>query len=258
MRKLTYTSLVFICAGSINMRANEFRYFDAGIDYWGEHKHTAESAPETEDQPDENADKSSFNWKPYMDPQTNEFFKEGEYTPPEPFMELVRNPTDESIQNWFKLIELKNKLSQRMRDRIDEYQIKHGQKLPDESKESLTQTKNSLPIAQADTKRYRFRMYFDSKCPHCRNMFNTIQDLQSRGFYVEARQVDNDLRAVEHLPLPIQKASRQELAEKDIKSVPVLLIGDMKNNSVYRLNGYQTSESIFQSIQQQETSKKGL
>ena len=37
-----------------------------------------------------------------------EFFKEGDYSPPEPFMELARNPTDENIRMWFQYLDKKN------------------------------------------------------------------------------------------------------------------------------------------------------
>ncbi len=79
-----------------------------------------------------------------------------------------------------------------------------------------------------DPSRFRVRMYFDSKCLHCKRMFNTLLELQSRGVYVEALQIDNAVFKKSQFPIPIQKASKSEIKKHNIKTVPFTLIADLK------------------------------
>ena len=62
--------------------------------------------------------KKSFKWSNYLDPKNDEFFKEGSYTPPKPFMELARNPSDKNIGNWIAYNKKKNALNQRLQLRM--------------------------------------------------------------------------------------------------------------------------------------------
>ena len=180
-------------------KANDFSFFDSNIDYWHDQKKEDKgTGPNTREQKavPPTAD-TKFDWKKHLDPNNKDFFREGDYTPPEPFMELVRNPTDENIKNWFAMIQKKNELSDRMSQRIQEYLAKNGGMEP-QSKAILMDAKASLQKAPPEASRYRFRFYFDSQCPHCRRMFETISDLQARGYYVvavaKARFIDGKLR----------------------------------------------------------------
>ena len=106
-----------------------FKYFDKSIDYWNIKK------SETDNKEDKSSptkrrgtsrshskdrskrsiredQKEKFDWEPYLNPQSpkdlEELFREGDYTPPKPLLELANNPTDENIKNWFRLIEKRN------------------------------------------------------------------------------------------------------------------------------------------------------
>lgn len=202
-------------------RAELFQYFDQTIDYWKEGK----SSPPTSS--------STFNWKLYMDPGSVEFFKEGEHVPPEPFMELVRNPSDENLKNWFAYIEKKNELATRLATRMKEFSSKN----PNVSVASLPQT-------HPEAKRFRFRMYSRSTCPYCQQMKDTLLELQSLGFEVEVRSLDSVEKAS---PFPTVMATSSEI--KSIETVPLLIVGDLKNQKVYRLKGYQSSQDILSFLQ---------
>ena len=96
-----------------------------------------------------------------------------------------------------------------------------------------------------DPSRYRIRMYFDSKCLHCKRMFNTLLELQSRGIYVEALQIDNTTFKKSQFPLPIQKATKSEVKKHNIKSVPFTLIADLKRKVLYPpVRGFQSVSQI--------------
>lgn len=237
--------------------ANDFQYFDREIDYWNQKKEVpASKEPKTALQ--ENKSSTSFDWKKHLDPKNPEFFKEGDYTPPETFMEVARNPSDENLKKWFQYIDRKNEIASRLQVRMGEYLAKEGKNLEPSVKDSLQAQVASIHKIPLDAKRYRFRLYFDSTCPHCRQMFETLKTLQEKGFYVEARQIDARSEGLENLPLPTVRASKEEIEKYQIQSVPFLLIGDLKNQVVYQITGFQTPESLFEYLHQQPTvSPKG-
>jgi thiol-disulfide isomerase/thioredoxin len=252
MKKYFITSLLILSSQPLFA----FDYFKSEIEYWKPATISENKEPVAANVPREEQKKegSNFDWKKYMDPKNDTFFQEGDYKPPAPFMELVRNPTDANIKNWFTLIELKNKLSSNLQQRVSEYVEKSQPKLSTESRDSLRQKAASVQIDPDTYKQFRFRMYFDSKCPHCKRMMATLSELQSRGFYVELRQIDSDTSEAKDLPFPVEKASPSELKEKDIQSVPVTFVGDLKKKVVYRLTGFQTVQDIFEGIK----NKKGF
>lgn len=241
--------------------ASEFQYFGKEIDYWNNAPAKQSQTPSVTPQAtlekkaegeSDGAPQDKFSWSKFLDPKNKDFFKEGEYTPPEPFMEIVRNPTDANLKMWFAYIEKKNQLSERLQARMREYVEKNSVKLGDGGRAYAQAKTEALTRVPDEAKRFRFRMYFDSHCPHCKRMFGTLAELQSKGFYVEAVQVDSDPKGLEGLPVPATRAVPKEINEKDIKSVPLLLIGDLKNKVVFRLTGFQSVSSIFQSISEQE------
>jgi thiol-disulfide isomerase/thioredoxin len=240
---------------------NDFQYFSKSIDFWGEKAEpppiekataTTETKPEKPLAPKiEEAKKESFEWGTYMDPKNKEFFKEGDYTPPEPFMELVRNPTDENMKMWFAYMDKKNELQTRLQQKMAEYMAKNGQSVP-QPDEARVAALAPAKLKNVDPQRYRLRMYFNSTCPHCQRMFGTLSELQAKGFFVEARQLDRDHGAVRALPFPAEFASPDEVKQKNIQSVPLLLIGDLKKKVVYRLNGFQPTTEVLKAIQGQD------
>jgi len=238
-------------------RANEFQYFDQAIDYWNAKKEMP-TKKESVALPklDSSVKPDSFDWKKHLDPKHPEFFKEGDYTPPEAFMEIVRNPSDENLKMWFQYIDKKNELAARLQTRMNEYMEKDGAHLEPVAQESLRAAAKSLSRVPEDNKRFRFRLYFDSTCPHCRHMFDTLKTLQDRGFYVEARQIDSRTENLENLPLPSTHATPEEVQKHQIQSVPFLLIGDLKTQAVYQMSGFQTPESIFELLQSKAQKSK--
>jgi len=234
---------------SLTAWAGDFQYFEGGIDYWNDASKRVEEikkpiVPMTKSNA-EITDGSKFVWSKYLDPKNKEFFKEGEYAPPEPFMEIVRNPTDENLKMWFAYIDKKNELASRLDTRMKEFVGSHGL-IPTEEKNILLARGSALPKMSEATKRFRFRMYFDSKCPHCKKMMGTLEDLQNRGFLVEARQVDGGEAPA--VLFPIVRANSKEMAEKEVQNVPLLLIGDLQKKVVYRLPGYQSTEAVINAL----------
>ncbi len=238
---------------------SEFNYFSDSIDFWGtnekaERKVDAAKKPEitkaSETKPDETQPSgTSFPWAKYLDPNHKEFFKEGDYTPPEPFMEIVRNPTDENLKQWFAYIKKKNELSTQLHERMQDYLAKSsGNAVEPEHKTKLLAATASLPKVAPDSTRYRFRLYFDSKCPHCKRMMGTLSQLQAQGYFVEARQIDDDPAGLQGLPIPAERAAAGEIQSKSIQSVPLLLVGDLKTKTVYRITGFQSAPDVLKSL----------
>lgn len=256
--------VVTVVVISLSLRSShgsEFQYFGTTIDYWNANSprpKSVQSLPIVEKSPKENSSavpitekESRFPWNTYLDPKNKEFFKEGEYTPPEPFMEIVRNPSDTNLKMWFAYIDKKNSLSDRLQTRMREYMEKNAFGISNDGKERWLEKTKTLTRTEPNVKRYRFRMYYDSHCPHCKKMFGTLKALQGKGFFVEARQIDNDPLGLQDIPVPTEHAMAHELKEKDIKSVPLLLVGDLEKKVIYRITGYQSVQNIFQTLEQE-------
>jgi thiol-disulfide isomerase/thioredoxin len=249
--------LTLLQAGERSL-ADDFQYFNKGVDYWNELKSDKaaplkggdekklHTPPSADIQNQATSANEKFPWEQYLDPKNKEFFKEGDYTPPEPFMELVRNPNDENMKMWFTYIGKKNELSARLQERMADYVAKNGLTTPDDKKALIA--KMAVPDSQTlDITRYRFRMYFSSTCPHCQKMMGTLSELQAKGFFVEARQTDSNGKSL-RLPFPSEMATPSELKSKEIQSVPLLLVGDLKKKVVYRLTGYQTTADVLNAL----------
>ncbi len=219
---------------------------------------------------------SEFPWAKYLDPKNEEFFREGDYLPPAPFMEIARNPNDDNIALWFQYVDEKNKLLRRLQNKLTDYAKQHQEnpnalarlkeqlKLPPELARQVqlndAEVSQDLQNAAAkidtgvhlsqDAKRFRLRLYFDSKCPHCIHMMDTVKALMNRGFFVELRQIDSDVKARKAIPFPVVSATPAELKQYKIQSVPVLLVGDLKAKTFFKVEGYQSEQAIFTALSQ--------
>jgi hypothetical protein len=227
--------------------AQAFSYFDNLIDYWNREETKTPAQPAASKPEELSPEKPAFDWRKYQNPQNKEFFKEGDYTPPEAFMELAREPTDENIKNWFATVEAKNRIITTLHDRIATYVKKNGQKLQPEAREALSRQVKRFEVPKTDIKRFRFRLYFESSCPHCQKMIATMSDLQNQGYYVEVHQIDKK-RPRYPVPFALIPASPAELKEKKIDSWPVLFVADTDKKLIYRINGYLSFEDVLKSL----------
>lgn len=239
-------SLILVMAlSSAAFAAEKLQYFESKINFWDDKKTDSPSAV-TAEKPKEKDD-GKFPWKTYLDPKNKEFFKEGDYTPPEPFMEVARNPTDENIKQWFELMQKKNELQTKLQARMQEYMAKNNSmKLP---LENFTE-KPLVPEKKAhesvlEPSRFKVRMYFESTCPHCRRMFGVLKSLQEEGFQVEALQIDSGPVPVEERIVPIGKAEASEIKKHGINGVPFLLIADKKRKALLpAIQGYHDLQDV--------------
>jgi hypothetical protein len=236
-----------------------FQYFDhQELDFWGEKKESPPVFPvkqETGHAPLPKETLSSFPWKKYTDPKNDEFFKEGDYTPPAPFMEIARNPTDENIENWFRYLDMKNQLTHRLQEKLESYASAHGMAVASEESSVPPASVQTTGVTDLDPKRFRLRLYFDSKCPHCEHMMGTLAELSALGFFVELKQVDQDVSVRARIPFPVKSAMPPELRQYGIQSVPLLLVGDLKRHSFFKIEGYQPTNAVLQTIRGQTTQK---
>ncbi len=241
--------IIFVLFSSSFSQAGTIQYFDSKIDFWNEKP----SSKETSATPSNVTEKSDgkFPWKTYQDPKNKEFFKEGDYTPPEPFMEIARNPTDDNIKQWFELMKTKNELQANLQLRMQEYMAKNGEmnsipvKEPQPRVPLPQKTKSST--APLDTTRFRVRMYFESTCPHCKRMFGVLKRLQDNGYEVEALQVDGGPVPSSEKIVPIGKAEPDDLKKHGIKGVPYLLIADTKRKALLpAIEGYHDFGEVMQ------------
>lgn len=204
----------------------------------------------------------AFQWNKYLSPSNDEFFKEGDYTPPAPFMEIARNPSDENIANWFRYLETKNELLRNLQQRLGEYSTKHTQpglaayapsvpKIVDDEVVAKTQLRMEAPSPiTVDSKNFRMRLYFDSHCPHCMKMLGTVAELMRMGYWVELKQIDKDTSIRAKIPFAVSDAAPDELKRYQIDSVPVLLIGDLKKSTFSKVQGYHPTSDVINALKQ--------
>lgn len=219
----------------------QIHFFEGEINYWDNRKRSTEKSVKPEKDP------KKFDWKPYHDPSYDTFFREGNHLPPKPFIELVRNPSDENIRNWFRYIEMKNHLSDRLSRRLAEFA---GFQSPNVAKALKTAAQDSNAESRnPDYKRFRIRYYFDPECPHCKKMFKTMETMQKMGFYIEARQVTAGYSKPQ-TSLVINMASKDELEQHQISAVPFLLIGDLQTKRVFRLAGFRDVSAVLRALEE--------
>jgi hypothetical protein len=232
-----------------------FQYFDhQEIDYWNKGQPTEPLVVRITSNPISRLPEKlsgQFPWQKYLNPKNDEFFREGDYTPPAPFMEIARNPSDENIANWFRYLQTKNEITRRLQEKLQAYAGMNGQQLA--SAEPVRPLSNS--ILAPDAKRFRLRLYFDSKCPHCQHMLDTVKELSQMGFLVELRQIDQDLSIRARIPFPVTNASPEELKQYQIDGVPLLLVGDLSQGTFFKIQGYQSTHSVLQALQGAPKSK---
>lgn len=250
MKLIMMTNFVVVIAASIGLevaQAKELQYFNDKIDFWNEGakvKPTLETAA-----PKKSEEKSDFAWKTYLDPKNKEFFKEGDYTPPEPFMEVARNPTDENIKNWFDLMAKKNELAARLESRMREYMTKSDASGSQIQNAEVTAPRR-LPAkkqVQVDSSRFHVRMYFESTCPHCRRMFTVLKRLRSEQFQVEVVQIDSGPLPDDEKDLPRGHFDRADLKKHNISGVPFLLIADVKRKALLPpVQGYHDFDEVME------------
>ncbi len=167
-------------------------------------------------------------------------------------MELARNPSDINITNWISYNNKKNLLNERLQKRMREYLSKRSKLTP---KVERIIRKNSIQTKTTfDPSRYRVRMYFSSTCPHCKRMFDTLLALQNRGIFVEAMQIDSGTFKKAKFPIPVSKASKEEIKSHGVKSVPFTLIADLKRKVLFPpIQGFQSEHSLIDLIKKGET-----
>ncbi len=241
MRTISICFLLYISASAW---ADKLEYFESKIDFWGD-KPKSNTAPLVESEKSSN---EKFPWKTFLDPKNKEFFKEGDYTPPEPFMEVARNPTDENIEQWFELMQKKNDLQTKLQVRMQEYMVKNGSAHAPETVMSQKQSlpNNSLQATTLDPKRFKIRMYFESTCPHCRRMFGVLKRLQDSGIEIEALQIDSGPVPSDEKVVPIARADPNDLKKHGISGVPFVLVADKKRQALLpKIEGYHDFDEII-------------
>jgi len=246
--------ILFLAA--VSSSAFGFEYFRSDIDYWHQKERGLEARQGNIEKQDKKL-KPKFDWQKQLDPQNEEFFREGDYLPPKPFMEVARDPSDRNIKNWLVLMEKKNNLRMNLQEKMQSYIRRNSSKMGEKSIEIVRSTSPRLEKIDPNYKRFRFRLYFHSQCPHCLKMMETMKQLSQKGFYVEIRQIDTDRKAIGNLSNPVIQATEQELKERKITSWPVLFAADVDVEKVYRLAGYRSLNEVFDALRGLDENRRG-
>ncbi len=155
-------------------------------------------------------------------------------------MEVARNPSDSNIKLWIAYLDKKNRLAERLKSRIAEFST--SAKAPEQNRLAQDRVREiERSQSSFDPARFRVRMYFDSKCPHCMRMLVTLKELQEMGVLVEALQIDRDRSEQARFPLATAFADPADVKKQGIQSVPFTLVADLKNKTVLTpISGFKT------------------
>ena len=220
------------------------QFFDRPIDYFEEVDVQNKEAEQAVKELPKTAEPKSFEWNNYLDENKDEFFREGDYIPPAPFLEVVRRPTAKNILLFEKWKEKKNQLLKRYNaKRLAVLGLK-GATVP--SLEPMIEPSEGV---YEKLKEYRMVFYFDSKCPSCKGMYQVVNRLADNGVYVEAVRLDTGENSIEGLNIPWSVASTKEMSVLKISAVPMLMIFEDKTKQAFRVVGKKSAEEILSIIQ---------
>ena len=225
---------------SFQGKANEIHFFEDKINYWNQNKNKKPSQ-----KPQVKKESQNFNWDKHLNPENDEFFKEGNHIPPAPFMEVARRPTKENIDNYFAYIKKKNDIMNRLRLKIADYQKKKG--VNSESKAYLSEKSNEVrPNIDLSHKKISITTFFLTTCSACHRMFKTLEALQNMGVYVEGVQIDIDSVRKTSVLFPVRMATEKEIAtlKAAVHAVPFSIV--RKEETTKSIEGFRTINQILQ------------
>ncbi len=239
---------LFFVLFSNNSYADELKYFDDGVSFWG--KEEKKTLVETKEVTTEKKEGDKFNWNKYLDIKNDEFFKEGNHLPPAPLMEATRNPTEKNIENFEKWVQLRNEARQRFIKAFADYK-KKNLNVSDEQIAFVNNRLEQVPELNVDNAKYAFTMYYDSNCPHCKRMVHTFKELNARGFFTIVKQVDNGRIKDDLSPLVIVQASKSEVQSliKKGKGTPTTVVST-KDGKTYSISGYHPTNQLLTILNQ--------
>lgn len=209
-------------------------YFDGKIEYFSENQQAKLSKPKSS----QGEKQKKFEWKTYLDEKNDEFFKEGDYIPPAPFLEAMRNPSRQNILLFEKWNEKKNFLLNRFNQKRAEVLGKNP---------LLTEEVKNQDLSLI--KEFNFVFYFDSMCSSCKGMFEVINNLVASDVFIEAVRLDESENQVLGLSIPWSKATRNELKHLNITAVPMLMAYKKGSNDAYKIVGKKSVLEITEILQ---------
>jgi len=221
------------------------QFFDSPIEYFDEENVEKKESQPIAKESSEPAETQSFKWDNYLDENKDEFFREGDYIPPAPFLEVVRRPTAKNILLFEKWKEKKNQLLKRYNERrIAVLGLKGLSASP-----IIEQKTGPSKGVYEQLKEYRMVFYFDSKCPSCKGMYQVVNQLSDNGVYVEAVRLDAGENLIERLRVPWSVATAKEMSVLKISAVPMLIIFEERTKQAFKVVGKKSAEEILSIIQ---------
>ena len=234
--------LIFMTPLLLLCRTSDAIVFDSGISYFSSSDKSQESKSPVPEEKKPSNDSKKFDWNKYLDTEKDEFFKEGDYIPPAPFMEALRRPTKENILLFEKWKQTKNLLLQR-------YEKARSQWV-DGSVRSIPSNVKAVETSETEVlSKFKFSFYFDAKCPSCHAMFSTINQMAEKGVYVEAVRVDAGSEPVRGLLLPWSRMTPEESKKVKLKAVPFLMAFDDGTKRVYQITGHKTITQLASTLE---------
>ncbi len=213
---------------SITIQTHSKPYFDSKISYFDEVK---KEIPKKK--ANKQTKKDGFSWAEQMDPNNDEFFKEGNYMPPKAYIEAIRNPSDENVKNYLSYMGKKQKLLEAFKNKVANLS---------QTKKVNVHLQDQPQISNFDQK---VLFFHDIDCPFCKKMYPEINQALNSGVFVEAIRVDKKREQTKGLIIPSRRITKKERAKYKIEAVPALLVVNKKNKKILKYSGYKNFKEII-------------
>lgn len=235
--------ILFLAVLWVNSSYGQF--FDNRIKYFEEEKAEPKESQSVAQEAPKAVEPQGFKWDNYLDESKDDFFREGDYIPPAPFLEVMRRPTAKNILLFEKWKEKKNHLLKRYNEkRMAVLGTKGLSASP-----IVEQVTGATKGVYEQLKEYRMVFYFDSKCPSCKGMYQVVNQLSDNGVYVEAVRLDAGENLIEGLRVPWSLASAKEMSVLKISAVPMLMIFEDRTKQAFKVVGKKSADEILSIIQ---------
>lgn len=113
-------------------------------------------------------------WKPYLNPKTREFWKEGNHTPDQGFLLFAKNPNSiKHAKLWLLRMETKAKILGLMQKTVEKAQAQMFRDGLLEDRYFEFQAKSKRKLVSKNFKKFKdleFYFIFSPTCPHCKDL----------------------------------------------------------------------------------------
>jgi len=222
-------------------------HFGSPIDYWGVEspaQQTSAESTKSTNHPNKNLSKTHDDqWKEILDPNNDEFYREGNHIPPKAMLEAVKKPTTENIKKFLAHKKLKEEKFRIFAKKVLEQEQREIQGLFVETPKNTTKLKHPQS--------FKMRVYYSTNCPYCKKYLPEIEPLNKNGIDIEFVKMNPGAKDIINFP-KMRDATEVELKKISRFGVPYTVIADLNKRKTYSIKGFKTKSQVINIIHKLE------